>query len=221
MGTAAGPDTLFIVTGGDDQALSATLLHVPQGSSPPVLLARLCLPNAHSSAIRGVWTNGGVAFSVGLDQRVRAWRLGVTAPEGMPAAAAATVAAQPAVFASGGSGGDCSVESRVAQGPGLVVGMEPGEGAGSDSGSLLDELEAFEAMEMGAAQLGGSNCERGEGSSSGAGPSGWRLEVQEVGCQITQALEPAAIDVVAVEGGEGMLGVAVAGRGTELLRWQL
>ncbi len=31
--------------------------------------------NAHSSAVRGVWTDGRLAFTTGLDQRVRGWRL--------------------------------------------------------------------------------------------------------------------------------------------------
>ena len=31
--------------------------------------------NAHSSAVRGVWTDGRLAFTTGLDQRVRCWRL--------------------------------------------------------------------------------------------------------------------------------------------------
>lgn len=33
------------------------------------------MPNAHGSAVRGVWTDGGVGVSVGLDQRLRTWAL--------------------------------------------------------------------------------------------------------------------------------------------------
>ncbi|KAK1292231.1 hypothetical protein QJS10_CPB17g00897 [Acorus calamus] len=33
---------------------------------------------AHSSAVKGIWTDGTWAFSVGLDQRVRCWHLGNT-----------------------------------------------------------------------------------------------------------------------------------------------
>ncbi|TKY61668.1 WD repeat-containing protein 6 [Spatholobus suberectus] len=33
------------------------------------------LPSAHSSSVKGVWTDGSWAFSTGLDQRVRCWHL--------------------------------------------------------------------------------------------------------------------------------------------------
>ncbi|KAM2685571.1 hypothetical protein FF1_047268 [Malus domestica] len=33
------------------------------------------VPSAHSSAVKGVWTDGSWVFSTGLDQRVRCWRL--------------------------------------------------------------------------------------------------------------------------------------------------
>ena len=32
------------------------------------------IPNAHASAVKGVWTDGELAFSTGLDQRLRCWR---------------------------------------------------------------------------------------------------------------------------------------------------
>ncbi|KAK1277498.1 hypothetical protein QJS04_geneDACA015818 [Acorus gramineus] len=34
------------------------------------------IASAHSSAVKGIWTDGTWAFSVGLDQRVRCWHLG-------------------------------------------------------------------------------------------------------------------------------------------------
>ncbi|XP_015968834.1 uncharacterized protein LOC107492340 [Arachis duranensis] len=33
------------------------------------------IPSAHSSSVKGVWTDGSWVFSTGLDQRVRCWRL--------------------------------------------------------------------------------------------------------------------------------------------------
>lgn len=43
------------------------------------------VPNAHGSAVRGVWTDGAAAFSAGLDQCVRSWRVRVrgTDPPGL------------------------------------------------------------------------------------------------------------------------------------------
>lgn len=74
----AALDQLLIVTGGDDQALGATLLRRGAGPSaePGWSVAGTArVPNAHGSAVRGVWTDGAAAFSVGLDQRVRSWRV--------------------------------------------------------------------------------------------------------------------------------------------------
>lgn len=41
--------------------------------------------NAHSSALRGIWTDGSRVFSVGLDQRLRIWllELGMSGPGGV------------------------------------------------------------------------------------------------------------------------------------------
>ncbi|KAF3436595.1 hypothetical protein FNV43_RR23687 [Rhamnella rubrinervis] len=41
-----------------------------------ILLGHYNVPSAHSSAIKGVWTDGSWAFSTGLDQRLRCWHLG-------------------------------------------------------------------------------------------------------------------------------------------------
>ena len=40
------------------------------------------LPNAHASAVRGVWTEGEAVFSTGLDQRVRRWRIVAQSADG-------------------------------------------------------------------------------------------------------------------------------------------
>lgn len=98
-----------IVSGGDDQALVTTMLHIPpcpaQGpgfnprsqpfpvTEPPVsagiagrdlapsspasgpcsMPSSTCVANAHSSALRAVWTDGSLIFSCGLDQKLRCW----------------------------------------------------------------------------------------------------------------------------------------------------
>ncbi len=38
-------------------------------------VARCHVDNAHASALRGVWTDGTLVFSCGLDQTVAAWRI--------------------------------------------------------------------------------------------------------------------------------------------------
>ncbi|KAL6778720.1 hypothetical protein ACKKBF_B04915 [Auxenochlorella protothecoides x Auxenochlorella symbiontica] len=70
---------LLALTGGDDQALHLQALRppgAPPGPGPRWRAAgALRVPNAHGSAVRGVWTDGGVGVSVGLDQRLRTWAL--------------------------------------------------------------------------------------------------------------------------------------------------
>ena len=91
-------NSVMVATVGDDQALVATLLQF--SSSGNLLKAEMngttatatndddddaifgCALlgqerelNAHSSAARDVWTDGDVIFSVGLDQRIRRWKL--------------------------------------------------------------------------------------------------------------------------------------------------
>lgn len=63
-----------------DERLSTSAIgtqHLPR-SSPPIFSVRAgyagCVPNAHASAVRGVWTDGELAFTTGLDQRLRCWR---------------------------------------------------------------------------------------------------------------------------------------------------
>ncbi|GAB2262785.1 hypothetical protein Droror1_Dr00003782 [Drosera rotundifolia] len=90
-----------VVSGGDDQALAFIYFYVAPtpatSSSPPTgtgsdaknltgmsgccsnksydvrFLYRAKVASAHSSAVKGVWTDGKWVFSVGLDQRVRCW----------------------------------------------------------------------------------------------------------------------------------------------------
>eukprot|EP00850_Spirogloea_muscicola_P002010 SM000007S20970 [mRNA] locus=s7:1254116:1259686:- [translate_table: standard] len=91
---------LTLVTGGDDQAIHLAVLQVncenmasqaaPQGQDVQHLLLeagldsqqmvvhcihRRSLANAHLSSVKGVWTDGRLAFSAGLDQRLRCWHL--------------------------------------------------------------------------------------------------------------------------------------------------
>lgn len=66
-----------LITGGDDQSLSIVVLDTAQ--LQPTWIHRV--PNAHASAVRGVWTDGRYVLSVGLDQMLRVWR--VDANEGV------------------------------------------------------------------------------------------------------------------------------------------
>ncbi len=87
---------VVVVTVGDDQGLTASLVKLTKNNSEvllsqinelslsptPLLKTLECTvraqvkePNAHSSAARGVWTDGNVAFSTGIDQKVRKWEL--------------------------------------------------------------------------------------------------------------------------------------------------
>ncbi|XP_048532945.1 uncharacterized protein LOC125511579 [Triticum urartu] len=80
-----------IVSGGDDQAVQCFVftLGPPQGCStntsniisPPdkggfQILGQHTVPSAHGSAVKGIWTDGAWAFSTGLDQRIRCWKMG-------------------------------------------------------------------------------------------------------------------------------------------------
>ena len=82
----------MVATVGDDQALCASLFNFQwiistqeesgnnQDASGTLLCTLRCQTkesNAHSSAARDVWTDGGNAYSVGLDHKVRQWELNV------------------------------------------------------------------------------------------------------------------------------------------------
>jgi len=103
-GTAAAHAEVMLVTVGDDQGLTASLVTITpsnaeellsatkkMSSSPPpppplllecTLTAQVKEPNAHSSAARDVWTDGKVVFSTGLDQKVRKWHIEIFSTEG-------------------------------------------------------------------------------------------------------------------------------------------
>ncbi|CAI9104863.1 OLC1v1003646C1 [Oldenlandia corymbosa var. corymbosa] len=86
--------TFCVLSGGDDQALNCLRFTLSmkstsqaQQSSKPIytceiqnyLMKFISLEtsiSAHSSAVKDVWTDGHWAFSTGLDQRVRCWKLG-------------------------------------------------------------------------------------------------------------------------------------------------
>ncbi|CAM8965527.1 unnamed protein product [Rhodiola kirilowii] len=80
----------IILSGGDDQALHSLIFDVevlPTGMGTVSATNRqneqcrircLCqdkVASAHSSAVKGVWSDGKWAFSTGLDQRVRCWSI--------------------------------------------------------------------------------------------------------------------------------------------------
>lgn len=118
----------MVVTVGDDQALCASLLcfqwvnshgQKELGKGDTNDSSMLCTlrcqtrePNAHSSAARDVWTDGFIAYSVGLDQKVRQWKLEVQKKEAQGAAE----------LQSGGSnakaGAVCNVEASGGDGVG-------------------------------------------------------------------------------------------------------
>ncbi|XP_040378158.1 WD repeat-containing protein 6 isoform X2 [Oryza brachyantha] len=51
-----------------------TSLHSPDNSTVKVICQQR-VPSAHSSAVKGIWTDGLWAFSTGLDQRIRCWKM--------------------------------------------------------------------------------------------------------------------------------------------------
>ena len=74
---------VVVVSGGDDQALlcSVVELEVEGGGhhrgcrASCRVLCSFCVPIAHTSSIRDVWTDGTLAMSVGLDQRLAVWQI--------------------------------------------------------------------------------------------------------------------------------------------------
>lgn len=69
------PGRVLVVTGGDDQAVRVAVCHASASHSPLKLqvLQVFSRPLAHASAVRGAWTDGAVAITTGLDQRVNVW----------------------------------------------------------------------------------------------------------------------------------------------------
>lgn len=187
----AGPGQLLLLTGGDDQALCLALLRLdssPAGCTCAEVL-RLSIPCAHASALRSLWLSQpeqgpadgapaatAAAFTLGLDQQLRCWRLGIGPPR------------QPA-----------QQQAAAAPGPDVAASGLPALDASPDGSSTVVR------------------------SSDGA----WSLQAAEAGCRYTQVVEPAALDVapLPVPGTPSRSScrylVAVAGRGTEALTWQL
>ncbi|KAG8095826.1 hypothetical protein GUJ93_ZPchr0013g35650, partial [Zizania palustris] len=77
-----------IISGGDDQALQCFCFTLGslQGCSTNAgidspnndavkIIGQHRVPSAHSSAVKGIWTDGIWAFSTGLDQRIRCWKM--------------------------------------------------------------------------------------------------------------------------------------------------
>ncbi|CAL4920368.1 unnamed protein product [Urochloa decumbens] len=85
--------TYSIISGGDDQAVQCLTFTVGSLEDCSTTTARLNLhgnctlkilyrhkvPSAHSAAVKGIWTDGTWAFSTGLDQRARCWKMGSSA----------------------------------------------------------------------------------------------------------------------------------------------
>ena len=65
-------DVLSLVTGGDDQKMTITIIRIVSVNEIEIL-ARSEVTLAHESAIRSLWSNGTVIVSTGLDQRVHFW----------------------------------------------------------------------------------------------------------------------------------------------------
>ncbi|EER95656.1 WD repeat-containing protein 6 isoform X1 [Sorghum bicolor] len=86
------PDKSYcIISGGDDQAVQCFNFRVVSSEDCLTTTTRLNshdndtlkilyqhkASSAHSAAVKGIWTDGTWAFSTGLDQRVRCWKMGL------------------------------------------------------------------------------------------------------------------------------------------------
>lgn len=86
-----GCESCIVISGGDDQALHCFCFDVmgpalqhcsdsemhEENKYQIVISHADKVGSAHSSAVKGVWTDGKWVFSTGLDQRVRCWRVSV------------------------------------------------------------------------------------------------------------------------------------------------
>jgi len=123
---AAAPDGGGTAAAGEAAAPTGVPAAVAVGATAVV-------PNAHTSALRAVWTNGHRAFSTGLDQRVRCWRL--AAEPGESARPDSPGAGAPPGGALGGAAG-CSAGDVAAAGAAAVGGGRGGSSNGTaDAGS--------------------------------------------------------------------------------------
>ncbi|KAJ9547579.1 hypothetical protein OSB04_020122 [Centaurea solstitialis] len=68
-------ESCIVISGGDDQALHCFYFDVMilESKYQIVISHAHKIASAHSSAVKGVWTDGKWVFSTGLDQRVRCW----------------------------------------------------------------------------------------------------------------------------------------------------
>eukprot|EP00884_Botryococcus_braunii_P011598 jgi/Botrbrau1/20439/Bobra.145_2s0004.1 len=132
-----GPSRLVLVAGGDDQAIRIALLdtagiaaHASRTGDSNLRLklqASLLVPNAHFSAIRGVWTDGTAVFSAGLDQTVRKWRIQLVRKDAQvepPAHAEAASTPEPQHDEKGGTLWDC-LQADTGCGPPYLHGDRP------------------------------------------------------------------------------------------------
>lgn len=129
---AAAPDGGGTAAAGEAAAHTGVPAAVAVGATAAV-------PNAHTSALRAVWTNGSRAFSTGLDQRVRCWRLAATPGESTrpdsPGAGAPPGGALPG--AAGCSAGDVAAAGAAAVGGGRGASSNGAADAVSGSGGDL------------------------------------------------------------------------------------
>ncbi|XP_047325939.1 uncharacterized protein LOC124929581 isoform X2 [Impatiens glandulifera] len=73
-GLDSGSRHIMVVSGGDDQAVNCLQVSLDKNSRM-IVTHHERIASAHSSAVKGIWTDGNWVFSTGLDQRVRCWRL--------------------------------------------------------------------------------------------------------------------------------------------------
>lgn len=172
-----------------------------------VVAAVTHVANAHSSALRAVWTNGRVVLTVGLDQRVRCWHLSSAFTRSQAQCPNPDLITEPALPSPPHmpSGASCAagVSQTVRQsdtGRSQTLGDSPAGGSVVLRGSMAAVGEAETVGEEG-------SSEREHG-----------LLLQQVGSTVSQVLEPAC--VTAAPTSDGKLVVAVAGRGLQMLTWQ-
>lgn len=172
-----------------------------------VVAAVTHVANAHSSTLRAVWTNGRVALTVGLDQRVRCWHLsgaltGLQAQSPHPDLMTQPASPSPPYMPSAASraAGVSQTVRQLDKGRSQTRGVSPPGGSVVRRGSMAAVGEATTVGE-------GGTIERAEG-----------LLLQQVGSIVSQVLEPAC--VTAAPASDGKLVVAVAGRGLQMLTWE-
>ncbi len=181
-------------------AASGTMRGCARHVSVVRLLGSCRVANAHASALRGTWTDGSRAVTVGLDQRVRVWAIasqGIHSEPAEPTAAAPTDAID-----------DSSLRGPSTAADDAADGREPG----SES---VEVTVGTHRADGNAAHL---DCVM--------------LDVREEACAFTQVLEPEDMAVVVTQQAagdlqnsngqrHGVLTIAVVGRGTEMLRYDM